>query len=646
MCGFAGFYSNNNSIEIDTILSMIDKLKHRGPDHIGTWVNDQKSFGFGHARLSILDTSSAGNQPMSINNSKYIICFNGEVYNHKILRKNLLYDFPNIKFISNSDTETILYCFENWGIEKTLTNMTGMFSFALYDKNENKLFISRDRFGEKPLYYGWQNDIFYFASELKSIVANQYFIKEIDKTALNYFFKLSYIPNPYSIYKGINKLTPGTYIEINFNSINKDLQVKNYWSFYDEINNSKINSFNGSDEKAISNLEEILIEVIQGQQISDVPIGAFLSGGIDSTLIVSLMQKINHSSINTFTIGFKESLYNEAGYAKIIAKYFKTNHNEFFVGEKEIIDVIPKIPYLYDEPFADSSQIPTYLVSSLAKKNVTVCLSGDGGDELFGGYNRYSQSLKFKNTNNIILKNLSKIFLNLTPRQIDQIYKIFKPLLPRNIQSSNPSNHLIKIANILNSSTNWEIYEKLILTSQNNIILNSTNNLTFSNIKKYFESLSDNFTFQERMMYTDSVSYLTDDILCKVDRAAMGVSLETRVPFLDHKLASFAWTLPQSMKLRNGEGKWILKQLLYKYVPKNLMERPKIGFGLPLDIWLRTSLRKFTDNLLDKSLVKNSEILNSNEIANIWQNHKSGKQNAQFEIWNILMFTMWQDEWM
>lgn len=644
MCGFAGFYSKSKPIENDLIFSMIEKLNHRGPDHIGTWVNDEKSFGFGHARLSILDTSSAGNQPMNSNNSKYIICFNGEIYNHKILRKNLLHDFPNIKFISSSDTETILYCFEKWGIEKTLLNMTGMFSFALYDKISNKLFISRDRFGEKPLYYGWQNDVFYFASELKAIVANQFFIKEIDMTALNYFFKLSYIPNPFSIYKGINKLTPGTFIEINFNSTNIDLIIKKYWSYYDEINNSKINIFEGSDEEATSNLEEILIEAIRGQQISDVPIGAFLSGGIDSTLIVSLMQKINHSSINTFTIGFKESLYNEAGFAKTISKYLKTSHNEIFVGEKEIIDVIPKIPCLYDEPFADSSQIPTYLVASLAKKHVSVCLSGDGGDELFGGYNRYSQSLKFKNS--IILKNLTKIFLNLSPRQIDKIYKIFKPLLPRNLQSSNPSNHLVKIANILNSSTNWEIYEKLILTSQNKIVLNSNNNLSFSNIKKYFESLSDNFTFQERMMYTDSVTYLTDDILCKVDRAAMGVSLETRVPFLDHKVASYAWTLPQNLKLRNGEGKWILKQLLYKHIPKNLMERPKTGFGLPLDIWLRTSLKNFTDDLLDKSLIKNSEILNSYEIANIWKNHKNGKQNSQFEIWNILMFTMWQDEWM
>lgn len=646
MCGFAGFYSKSNQIDNDLILSMIYKLNHRGPNFKGSWINDQKSFGFGHARLSILDTSSAGNQPMSLNNSNYIICFNGEVYNHQILRKKLILDFPSINFRSGTDTETILYCFENWGIEKTLKNMTGMFSLALYDKKENKLFIARDRFGEKPLYYGWQNDIFYFASELKSIVANQYFIKEIDKTALNYFFKLSYIPNPYSIYNGIKKLIPGTYIEINFNTSNKDLQIKQYWSYYDEIYNSKKTPFYGTDEDAIYNLEEILIDVIKDQQISDVPIGAFLSGGIDSTLIVSLMQKINHSSINTFTIGFKESSYNEAGYAKIISKHLNTNHNEFFVGEKEIFEVIPKIPYLYDEPFADSSQIPTYLVSSLAKKNVSVCLSGDGGDELFGGYNRYTQSLKLKNRNNFILKSLSKIFLNLTPRQIDQLYKIFKPLLPKNLRSSNPSNHLIKVANIINSTSNWEIYEKLVLTSQNNIVLNSPKNLSFSNIKNYFESLSDDFTFQERMMYADSLSYLTDDILCKVDRAAMGVSLETRAPYLDHRLASFAWTLPQNLKLRNGEGKWILKQILYKYVPKNLMERPKSGFGLPLDIWLRTSLKTFTEDILKKSLTKNSELLNSNEINIIWENHKNGKKNFQFELWNVLMFTMWQDEWM
>jgi asparagine synthase (glutamine-hydrolysing) len=644
MCGIAGFITKNINIDYENILkNMGTAIEKRGPDDYGIWFDEKMGIGLSHRRLSILDLSPLGHQPMFSPNKRYTIVFNGEIYNHIDLRNFLKDEFGEIIWKSQSDTETILQLIDKYGVLEAVKKLNGMFSMAIWDSIEKTIYLTRDRIGEKPLYYGWHNNTFLFASEIKSFYHHPDFTKQIDKVALNLYFKYNYVPYPYSIYKDIKKLKPGSILKLDITSLETNFIT--YWDFHDVIKSSK---FRNEKVETLDNysiqLEKLLTRSISNQMISDVPLGAFLSGGIDSSLIVAIMQSISKIPVKTFTIGFNEEEFNEALFAKKISNYLNTDHTELYLNSNDAISIIPELPTIYDEPFSDSSQIPTYLVASLAKKHVSVCLSGDGGDELFGGYNRYSQSLKFKNS--IILKNLTKIFLNLSPRQIDKIYKIFKPLLPRNLQSSNPSNHLVKIANILNSSTNWEIYEKLILTSQNKIVLNSNNNLSFSNIKKYFESLSDNFTFQERMMYTDSVTYLTDDILCKVDRAAMGVSLETRVPFLDHKVASYAWTLPQNLKLRNGEGKWILKQLLYKHIPKNLMERPKTGFGLPLDIWLRTSLKNFTDDLLDKSLIKNSEILNSYEIANIWKNHKNGKQNSQFEIWNILMFTMWQDEWM
>jgi asparagine synthase (glutamine-hydrolysing) len=645
MCGFAGFFSKSKSVNNDLIRSMVGKLNHRGPDSDGVWINELNNFGFGHTRLSILDTSNAGSQPMNSDNSKFVICFNGEIYNHIILRKNLEKDFPNINFESGTDTETILCCFDKWGIQKTLKSLTGMFSLALYDKKDNKLYLTRDRFGEKPLYYGWQNDNLFFASELKSIVTNPYFKKEINQNALDQYFNLSYIPNPLSIYRDIFKLVPGTFVEINFEKDNRDFNIKEFWNLHDEINKSQSHQFIGTDNEAISLLEEKLTSSILSQQISDVPIGAFLSGGIDSSLVVSIMQKINCKPVNTFTIGFNESIYNEAKYAKEISSYLGTHHTDLYIGQNEIIDVIPKLSNMYDEPFADSSQIPTFLVSQLAKRNVTVSLSGDGGDELFGGYNRYTNASKFNN-NNYFLKNISKILLSLNPSQLNNLYNTFKLILPKHLKSSNPINHFTKIANIIDSKSNWEIYSKLIKTGDSQKILNKVNNNSLINLKYYFDSLHPSFSFPQRMMYVDTLTYLSDDILTKVDRASMSVSLESRVPFLDHRIVSFAWSLPMNMKIRNGEGKWILKQLLNKYIPKNLIERPKMGFGLPLDIWLRTCLKNWAQSLLSEEEIKKSGILNYENVIKLWNDHQGGVKNSQFEIWNILMFRIWENKWM
>jgi asparagine synthase (glutamine-hydrolysing) len=520
-----------------------------------------------------------------------------------------------------------------------------MFAFAVFDSKENKLILGRDRFGEKPLYYGWQEGYFYLGSELKAIRKHPAFLPEMDHNALHQYMQYAYVPAPLSIFKGIQKLTPGNLLTISLNGPAGNMNMESYWSLADIAAKAQQSPFSGTDTEALNELEQVLNRSVNGQQLSDVPLGAFLSGGIDSSLVVSLMQSQSSRPVNTFTIGFKEDAYNEAKFAAEVASHLGTNHNEIYVGANDVMDVIPSLPQLYDEPFADSSQLPTFLVSQLARKHVTVSLSGDAGDEIFGGYNRYMQAGRFNKYPGFLRKAIAKTILSFTPAQLNQAYQLFKPMLPGSLKSSNPGNHLLKIAGILSLDTNWDIYQKLVtIGSSNNILLSKTD--FGGSGKEYFDTLPEGTEFASRMMLTDSLTYLPDDILCKVDRAAMGVSLETRVPFLDHRVAAFAWSLPLNLKIRDGKGKWLLRELLYKYVPKNLIERPKMGFGLPIDSWLRSPLKDWAESLLNEKDLNDLGYINTPKVRSMWNEHLSGRKNLQYELWNILMFRAWQNHWL
>ncbi|MBT7622987.1 MAG: asparagine synthase (glutamine-hydrolyzing), partial [Flavobacteriaceae bacterium] len=599
--------------------------------------------GLTHNRLSILDVSKTGSQPMHSN--RYVICFNGEIYNHLELRKKLQTEKNFNDFNGTSDTETILNCFEFFGVRSSLQYMEGMFALVLYDKLKNELILARDRFGEKPLYYGINNKNFYFSSELKALKAHPEFFPEINHDALSQFFKYSYIEAPQSIFKGIKKIMPGSFIKLSLNSDFKEIIEKKYWNIDTQVLNSISNPFKGSEDEAINELDIKLNKAVKSRMISDVPIGSFLSGGVDSSLVTALMQANSQNKVNTFSIGFNENYYDEAKYAKEISKHLNTNHNELYVNPSDLMDLIPSLPKIYDEPFADSSQLPTYLVSKLAAKKVKVCLSGDAGDEVFGGYNRYIQAGRFTKSPKFFKKLLFNGLSNFSSSKVEKIYSFLEPILPQNLQSSNPVNHYDKLLSILSCEDEWDIYNSLISTGTYKNKLKRDFNF-FSNKEDSFNFLPDHVSFSNRMMFTDTKTYLCGDILCKVDRAAMANSLETRIPFLDRELFNFIWTCPSKFKIKNGKGKNLLNKVLYKYVPKKLLDRPKMGFGVPIDNWLRGPLCEWVEELLNEKRINEKGILNSKEIRKIWMMHKSGKCNMHTELWNILMFQAWEQEYL
>jgi asparagine synthase (glutamine-hydrolysing) len=639
MCGFAGFLGASECDE-DSLRRMLATLSHRGPDDRGLWIDQGASIGLVHARLSILDLSTAGHQPMSSASGRYMIVFNGEIYNHLKLRGEILQSGHVLDWQGYSDTETILAGFYAWGIEATLRKLVGMFAFAVWDKQTYTLTLARDRLGEKPLYFGWQGNTFLFGSELKALKAHSAFGAEIDRDALADFMRYSYIPAPQSIYRGIHKLLPGTLLTVRAGKRNGP-QFLPYWSFLDVARQGLRAPFTGSDAEALQGLEVRLSEAVSLQQISDVPIGAFLSGGIDSSIIVALMQAQSIRPIHTFTIGFDELQYNEAVHARAVALHLGTDHTELYVTPEEARVVIPRLPTLYDEPFGDSSQIPTYLVSQLARRNVTVSLSGDGGDELFGGYSRYIWTVKLLQVPAVLRRMLACWLRVLSPAQWDSIYTAIKPMLPSSLLVRMPGDKAHKLAQVLALDSDSAIYQRLVSTWPDSVVLGSRG---FMNLSQAWEELTDFEAAEHHMMAIDALTYLPDDILCKVDRAAMGVSLETRVPLLDHRVVEYAWRLPLHMKVRNGQGKWILRQLLYNYVPKELVERPKMGFGVPIGDWLRGPLREWAENLLNESRLLQEGYFNPIPIRQKWVEHISGRRNWQYELWNVLMFQAWLEQ--
>lgn len=642
MCGISGFFDAEKQMSPEEMGSVVkkmsDALAHRGPDDSGLWVDAENGIALGHRRLAIIDISPEGHQPMVSLDGRYVIVFNGEIYNFLELRHEL--ERLGHNFRGHSDTSVMLAGFSEWGLYEAVKRFNGMFAFALWDRKERVLHLGRDRLGEKPLYYGWIGQTLLFGSELKALKAHPV-QPEINRDALALFLRYSCVPAPYSIYKDIYKLPPGTVLT--WNGADDPTPVS-YWSAREVAVAGVAEPFQGSEQEAVAQLDALLREAVGLRMVADVPLGAFLSGGIDSSTVVALMQAQSSQPVKTFTIGFHEDAYNEAQYAKAVAKHLGTDHTELYVTPEQALGVIPKLPILYDEPFSDDSQIPTFLVSQLAKTHVTVSLSGDGGDELFAGYNRYFWGRSIWQKIGWMPPTLrsfaARALTGITPQSWDRGFTKFNTLLPPKFKQSPPGGKLHKLAEILAAQDPEAMYAGLVSHWKNPeaIVIGAKEPMTALSDRHSWAKLPD---FTQSMMYLDTITYLPDDILAKVDRASMGVSLEARVPFLDHRVVELAWQMPLSMKIRGVKGKWLLRQVLDKYVPQTLIERPKAGFGMPIDIWLRGPLRDWAEALLDESRLRQEGFFNPQPIRQKWAEHLSGDRNWQYYLWDVLMFQAW-----
>jgi asparagine synthase (glutamine-hydrolysing) len=642
MCGITGFLTRTDCgpDAASVVTAMTRTLTHRGPDSEGIWVDRSAGMALGHRRLAIVDLSPAGNQPMVSSTGRFVIAFNGEIYNFLDLRRELQTSGGNVppQFHGHSDTEIMLACFEHWGVADSVTRFNGMFAFALWDRVERTLYLARDRMGEKPLYYGWARNTLLFGSELKSLCAYPDFPAAVNRDILAFFLKQGYVPAPYSIYKDIFKLPPGTILSITAGSAREKLT--RYWSFREVVERGCANPFDGSDLEAQHQLESLLTDAARIRMIADVPLGAFLSGGIDSSLVVALMQSLSSKPVRTFTIGFHESEYNEAVAARAVAKHLRTDHTEWYVTPSEARAVVPQLPALYDEPFADSSQIPTFLVSGLARRHVTVSLSGDGGDELFGGYQRWGRISR-------TWRRITRLPLALR-RPLAKTLKAISRDHAGNLMYAGPADtpwrlnayRLQKLAAVTGISDPAVFYDTHLGHWHNTPAV-----VRGANGPSPREAVYDEWPrceeFVHQMMAVDTVTYLPDDILAKVDRASMGVSLESRIPLLDHRIVEFAWRLPLDAKIRAGETKWILRRILHKYVPRALVDRPKSGFAVPVAEWIRGPLREWAEELLDPKRLDREGYLVSDPIRRRWLDHLSGRHDQSEPLWAVLMFQAW-----
>lgn len=650
MCGIVGLF--RSSVATDSfqseLMGMISTLDHRGPDDHGSWIDSKLGVGLGHRRLAVIDLSPLGHQPMLSACSRYVMVFNGEIYNHLELRKELEKAGVRTAWRGHSDTETLLSCIVAWGLRKTLDHAVGMFALALWDRQEQRLSLARDRLGEKPLYYGWFGGMFGFASELKALREHAKFQNSIDRNALDLYFQYSYVPSPYSIYRNIYKLEPGCILSSSLQDLSRicaqalraphvhdSFKIERFWSLEHAVRNAQSEPID-DEAHAIERLEKVLRESIQLQCIADVPLGAFLSGGIDSSTIVALMQTQTSQPIQTYTIGFEEAEYNEAQFASAVAQSLGTDHFELTLTEKDAQNVIPALPGIYSEPFADSSQIPTHLVARMASSSVKVALSGDAGDELFGGYNRY-----------VWAHRVWKMFGPLpAPARyaicalLQGIPKPVLNLMGTGIKVNRLSEKVSKLIERLNGAESIEtLYKNLVSEwASQSLVLRSEPLPTALDLSHWVETLGPT---EERMMAWDTLTYLPDDILHKVDRASMAVSLEARAPFLDHRVVEFAWRLPLSMKIRNGHSKWALRQVLYKHVPTELIDRPKTGFALPIGDWLRGPLKDWAADLLDPAKLESQGYLNTKLIQDTWAEHLKGSRDCTSALWSVLMYQAW-----
>ena len=631
MCGIVGFIDKNKNIDI--LNDMLKIQSYRGPDYSGIYFDEKSCVHLGHNRLSIQDLSFNGNQPFISNCENYVIVFNGEVYNFKSIRIQL--NDLGYRFISNSDTEVILYSYKAWGID-CIDKFIGMFAFSILDKTKNKLFLVRDRAGVKPIYYYTDGDQFMFSSEIKSFHKHPNFKKVQNLDSLPYFFQFGYIPAPYTIFKNCYKLEAGHYLEYDIEK--STFNIIKYWDVNDFYLQDK---FVKNENEILIDIENILDDAINLRMVSDVPVGVFLSGGYDSSIVASILAKKQCKKISTFTIGFDDEKYNEANHAKFIAKYLGTNHTEYYIKNSDVIDLIETLPFYYDEPFGDSSALPTMIVSKLARKSVTVALSADGGDEAFCGYSKYLFLNKFQNIfSNNFKRELLKVVLDIfTADSVEYINE----KLPKSLKQTNIKDKYSKFKRAINSKNIEEMFENASSYVDIKEIEKFLNIQENKELYKKWEKIG-NIEFLDQMMAIDYKLFMNDDVLTKVDRATMSVSLEGREPLLDHRIIEYMARVPLNLKYKNKEGKYLLRQILYKYLPKEMVDKPKSGFQIPLDDWLRVELKPLVEKYLDVNSMDKT-IFNLEEIADIKTRFYQG-ENLGTKIWFILMYQMWKGKWL
>ena len=647
MCGWAGLWewNSHNSSELGArVKKMSGTLVHRGPDDDGVWSDPETGVALGFRRLAIIDLSPEGHQPMQSASGRFVIVFNGEVYNFAALRQEL--EPLGHRFRGHSDTEVILAAIEEWGLEAAVRRFIGMFAFAMWDRMTRRLFLVRDRLGVKPLYYGWAGETFLFGSELKALRAYSGFRAEVDRGSLSLLMRHNYVPAPYSIYKNIFKLTPGCILTVT--SPHDDQTPIAYWSAKETAEQGIAHPLECSPNEAVEQLDTLLRDAIGLRMVADVPLGAFLSGGIDSSIVVALMQAQTEQAVKTFTIGFHETGYDEALYAREVARHLGTDHTELYVTPTEAQTAIPRMSEIYDEPFSDSSQIPTFLVSELTRRSVTVSLSGDGGDELFGGYSRYT-------TNDFMWRALKRLpvgarrglargITSISASTLDKGFGWLASYMERFGRRGSVGDKLHKVSELLALSNAQVLYLQSISHWKMpvDIVTDGYEPPTALTDPQRQAAIPD---FIHRMMYLDTISYLPDDIMAKVDRASMAVSLEAREPLLDHRVVEFAWRVPLALKIREGKSKWILRQVLQKYIPSEMIDRPKMGFGVPVGLWLRGPLRDWAEALLDEQRLENEGFFNPKPIRLKWSQHLSDEYNWQGYLWDVLMFQAWLERW-
>jgi len=642
MCGIAGFLSHTFADARRRVTAMTDSIVHRGPDAAGVWLDADAGIALGHRRLSIVDLSPAGHQPMKSTSGRYVVVFNGEIYNHLDLRAELQASGQAPDWRGHSDTETLIAGFDAWGVASTISRAVGMFAFALWDRRTRKLILGRDRMGEKPLYYGWQGEgtdaSFLFGSELRALRAHPACGAEIDRGAVMHFMRHGHVGEKQAIYRNLNRLSPGCLAEVSLGQ--PSVLITRYWSAVTAARQKKIID---DPSDAINALDALLQNAVGRQMVADVPLGAFLSGGIDSSLIVGLMQAQSARPVKTYTIGFHEPRYNEADFASRVAAHLGTDHTELYVGDTELRNVVPMLPVIYDEPFADASQIPTFLVSKLAQDSVTVALSGDGGDELFCGYDRYQQGAALMRHLSGVPRLLCGAAAGVAATIPARMWDMAMAPLRKVPVGKEPNGQWVhRMADYAASGSVDQLHRKLVSRwrQPERIVLNGVEPPSLLGELAPSRGSENDI---ERMMLLDVLTYLPDDILTKVDRAAMHVSLETRAPLLDHRVVEFASRLPIEMKLREGKSKWALRQVLYRYVPADLIERPKMGFEVPVGLWLCGPLRDWAEDLLDEKKLKNDGILNVAVVRQTWAEHLSKRFNWGLPLWNVLMFLAWKN---
>jgi asparagine synthase (glutamine-hydrolysing) len=655
MCGIAGFVTPGGVVESTAariVAAMTDRIAPRGPDAAGAWMDAARGIVLGHRRLSILDLSPAGAQPMLSASGRFVIAFNGEIYNHLDIRKSLEDGAADTAvqpaWRGHSDTETLLAACERWGVRGMLRRVVGMFAIALWDREDERLWLARDRMGEKPLYYGWTRGTLVFASQPAALAAHPDWEGAIDRGAVALFTRYGYVPSPHSIYTGIGKLGPGMCVSLDLaRGARAPLVPEAYWSLAEAVRAAQADPFTGTESEAIDALAAHVRTAVRGQLLSDVPLGAFLSGGVDSSTVVALMREVASGPVRTFTIGFDEPGYNEAEHAKAVARHLGTEHTELYVTPREAMEVIPSLPAIYDEPFADASQIPTLLLSRLARRQVTVALSGDGGDELFCGYTRYAfGDLLWRRAHRVprLARSAVSSLIGHVPNGfLDAAGATAGAVLPKAWRVPNLGQKVRRAGRMLGLESIDDLHGELVShwTDLRDLVPGVPSPPTAFSDAASRPPLAD---LASRMMYLDALTFLPDDVLVKVDRAAMAVSLETRVPLLDHRVVEFAWRLPQSMKGRPGSSKHVLRQLLYRHVPRALIERPKMGFGVPVGQWIRGPLREWAESLLDEGRLRREGWLEAGPIRTTWAQHLARADDYGWILWDVLMFQAWLEQ--